>query len=149
MTPENISALLLKSRTWNQANAITGCLLYYDDEFIQLIEGDEKTVQDLNQRIIKDPRHTDIIFLGENPRTKAFWHMAQQLLQKWPMSGHYLAQARLTLPNFSGEEAGRMFTSWVTFAAQRYPDKKSPAMIAEDYLSARPLSSAPKPECRR
>ena len=47
MTPENISALLLKSKTYNQANAITGCLLYYGDEFIQLIEGDQKTVQDL------------------------------------------------------------------------------------------------------
>ena len=66
MTPENISALLLKSKTYNQANAITGCLLYYGDEFIQLIEGDQKTVQDLYQRIIKGPRHTDIIFLGEN-----------------------------------------------------------------------------------
>ncbi len=82
MTPKSISALLLKSRTYNQTNAITGCLLYYGDAFIQLIEGDEKTVQDLYQRIIKDPRHTDIIFLGENPRTKAFWHMAKQLLQK-------------------------------------------------------------------
>ncbi len=79
MTPENISALLLKSKTYNQANAITGCLLYYGDEFIQLIEGDQKTVQDLYQRIIKDPRHTDIIFLGENQieeRTFADWNMA-------------------------------------------------------------------------
>ena len=125
MTPENISALLLKSRTYNLTNAITGCLLYYDQKFIQLIEGDEKNVQDLYQRISKDPRHTDIMVLGENhieertfadwnmayldsaqnndfdkpllvrnrrtlsqfyfggnPRTKAFWHMAKQLLQK-------------------------------------------------------------------
>ncbi len=79
MTPENISALLLKSKTYNQANAITGCLLYYGDEFIQLIEGDQKTVQDLYQRIIKDQRHTDIIFLGENQiteRTFSDWNMA-------------------------------------------------------------------------
>lgn len=79
MTPENISALLLKSRTYNRTNAITGCLLYYDQEFIQLIEGDKKNVQDLYQRIIKDPRHTDIIFLGENhieERTFADWSMA-------------------------------------------------------------------------
>ena len=79
MTPENISALLLKSTTYNQANAITGCLLYYGDEFIQLIEGDQKAVQDLYQRISKDPRHTDILFLGENQiaeRTFSDWNMA-------------------------------------------------------------------------
>jgi len=79
MTPENISALLLKSRTYNRTNAIIGCLLYYDQEFIQIIEGDEKNGRGLYQRISKDQRHTDIIFLDENQiaeRTFSDWNMA-------------------------------------------------------------------------
>ncbi|NBR09017.1 MAG: hypothetical protein EBT98_05135 [Opitutaceae bacterium] len=33
-----MSAVRLKSRTYNQANAVTGYLLYYGQEFIQLVE---------------------------------------------------------------------------------------------------------------
>ena len=62
MTPENISALLLKSKTYNQANAITGCLLFFDQEFVQIIEGPQKIVQDLYERIKKTPATLTLYF---------------------------------------------------------------------------------------
>ncbi|NBR09018.1 MAG: hypothetical protein EBT98_05140 [Opitutaceae bacterium] len=44
-----------------------------------------RAVHDLYQRISKDPRHTDIIFLGEN-------HIAARTFADWNMGHLYSAQ---------------------------------------------------------
>jgi hypothetical protein len=52
--------MLKTSRKFNSENNITGCLLFHNNEFIQILEGEEKTIKKLYARIEKDNRHTDV-----------------------------------------------------------------------------------------
>ena len=47
----------------NVCDDVTGMLLYGNETFLQALEGDEKSVDDLVEKIKKDPRHTNIQFL--------------------------------------------------------------------------------------
>jgi len=51
----------------NKTKDITGMLVYRKNEFIQLLEGDQKAVLELYEKIAKDPRHESIflIYKGE------------------------------------------------------------------------------------
>ena len=45
-----------------------GCLLYYEKQFIQIIEGDKQLIKGLFANIEKDIRHKNVILLGENEK---------------------------------------------------------------------------------
>ena len=66
----DITGILNKSRNFNSQNDITGCLLFYNNEFIQILEGDKKKVTELYATIKKDRRHTDVMLLDENEKEK-------------------------------------------------------------------------------
>ena len=61
-----ISELLVKARDKNQRLEITGILTYHNRRFMQLLEGEEKRVNDLYETIQKDPRHrsVELLFSG-------------------------------------------------------------------------------------
>lgn len=59
MLQEDLDDILCKSRKNNIELGITGMLLYANKTFIQILEGEEKSVNDLLRRIKKDPRHRD------------------------------------------------------------------------------------------
>lgn len=61
LSPEQINELLTKSRENNLKNNITGVLLYFDRDFLQVLEGPKVAVLELFEKIIKDERHTGII----------------------------------------------------------------------------------------
>lgn len=71
---------LLKASFENNARlGVTGILLYRDGNFLQLIEGDEATVDGLFEKIRQDPRHGNIMtFLREEISDRQFggWSMA-------------------------------------------------------------------------
>ena len=46
------------SREWNARNDVTGFLVFNGIHFLQLIEGGEEVIDDLVDRVRKDPRHT-------------------------------------------------------------------------------------------
>lgn len=52
--------ILEQSRTANQQRNITGILLYCEGSIIQLLEGDESTVESLFQTISADQRHDNV-----------------------------------------------------------------------------------------
>lgn len=79
LTTEDISAILKSSQEFNLKYSITGCLLYFDKEFIQILEGEEQLVKNLFSKIKKDCRHTNIMLLLENSKTERIfknWSMA-------------------------------------------------------------------------
>lgn len=85
MTSKDILEILNTSKEFNSAHEITGCLLYYNHEFIQILEGEEAEVKALYARIKKDKRHTDVVLVGENTKNmRAFknWSMAYHELKK-------------------------------------------------------------------
>jgi hypothetical protein len=70
--------LLAFARNFNDQNGLTGMLLYVDDSFFQILEGDPKTLDDLYSRIEIDTRHTHVIKLIEMPiqdRSFSEWSM--------------------------------------------------------------------------
>ncbi|NVO33343.1 BLUF domain-containing protein [Hymenobacter lapidiphilus] len=74
-----LEVLLVKARTHNQANYLTGMLLYVDGQFLQVLEGPEPALSQLYGRIQQDPRHTDVHTLSYTPvAARAFpdWRMA-------------------------------------------------------------------------
>jgi Sensors of blue-light using FAD len=58
-----LSRILLSSRKNNRALGVTGILLYHEGSFLQVLEGEEKKVKSLYDRIHKDPRHRRILIL--------------------------------------------------------------------------------------
>ena len=79
LSSEDISKILKRARHFNAKNNITGCLLYHNKEFLQILEGEKKTVLDLFALIKKDKRHSNVLVLGEdkkNERMFSDWHMA-------------------------------------------------------------------------
>jgi len=54
-----LTVLLAKARQKNEQLDISGMLVYYDDSFLQVLEGEEKSVESLYQHITRDERHAN------------------------------------------------------------------------------------------
>ncbi len=57
---DDLMALLRKARQNNSRDDITGVLLYFNECFVQVLEGKEEIVNATFQRIKKDSRHTNV-----------------------------------------------------------------------------------------
>ena len=78
LSQEDLENLLDKARQKNQLLGITGLLVYRGGNFIQYIEGEETTLNNLYSSICRDKRHKDQIILqqGEiNERLFGQWSM--------------------------------------------------------------------------
>lgn len=79
--------LLVKSRKHNLEVGITGILFYRNDNFLQLIEGEEAAVKALYASIRRDKRHRAVTTLFEETiaeREFADWSMAFRDLNRNP-----------------------------------------------------------------
>lgn len=63
--PDDLFALVEKSRSKNSPREITGMLLFHEGKFLQLLEGPEPAVRDCFARIRRDPRHESVTVLME------------------------------------------------------------------------------------
>lgn len=61
---DDLLNLLKKARAFNQSQNITGILIYREGVFFQILEGPQKAVDDLMDKIDQDPRHegTKIVY---------------------------------------------------------------------------------------
>ena len=85
----DISAILNTSRNFNLKNNITGCLVHHNNEFIQILEGDEVVIKELYAKIVIDERHHTIKLLAEsNIKERHFkdWNMAYYKLSSGDMN---------------------------------------------------------------
>lgn len=103
-----LERLLTQARHFNAMHNLTGLLLYGNDQFFQVLEGDEIAVRTLYERIRQDPRHRNVTTYADKAiATRAFpdWHMAYQSLppQQFIEFAGYVAPAdlRLERPNLS------------------------------------------------
>ena len=74
----DLQDILRVSRASNAKKDISGLLLFKDGNFMQVLEGDSRIIDDLHKKIIKDPRHTGILTLLRKPiqsRTFSDWKM--------------------------------------------------------------------------
>jgi hypothetical protein len=76
---EQLQNLLQECRQHNAAQEVTGMLLYGNEQFLQVLEGERGRVQALYARIYQDPRHRDVTLFAEKQiDARAFpdWSMA-------------------------------------------------------------------------
>lgn len=62
-----LHSLQAKALEANRAAGISGCLLYQDGQFMQLLEGQRETILALYERIRRDPRHDNLRLVMEAP----------------------------------------------------------------------------------
>jgi hypothetical protein len=63
MSAEKLLALLQQCLANNVSNGVTGMLIYGNETFLQALEGDDNAVDELVDKISKDPRHSHIQLL--------------------------------------------------------------------------------------
>jgi hypothetical protein len=75
---ESLERLLEKARATNSGLGVTGVLLFKDDTFFQVLEGDPETVLALYDKIATDTRHANVLKLAAesvNERNFGEWSM--------------------------------------------------------------------------
>ncbi|MFM9989217.1 BLUF domain-containing protein [Flavobacterium sp.] len=80
----DIDKILETSRDFNSKNEITGCLLFHNNEFIQILEGEKTILQALYANIKKDERHFNVILLTESEKD-------ERIFPNWSMAYHKLS----------------------------------------------------------
>lgn len=115
----DIDEILETSRVRNSKSGITGCLVYYNRRFIQVLEGDQHAIQELYQKIKKDDRHRQVRIIAENAvekRTFPEWGMAYFPIDQNNYSRSELEQFRRNLKllaDFSKPESVTSILFWV------------------------------------
>lgn len=97
-----LERLLVQARQFNETHGLTGILLYGNDQFFQVLEGEAATVHSLYARICQDPRHRNVTTYADKAiATRAFseWHMAYHALppQQFLEFAGYVSPADLRL----------------------------------------------------
>jgi hypothetical protein len=70
LSQHELARLLSQSQKSNRASGITGILLYFNGNIIQVLEGEEEKVNSLYDTIRQDNRHTHIVQLYRKPITR-------------------------------------------------------------------------------
>ena len=81
----DITDILNVARNFNSQNDITGCLLYHNERFIQILEGAEEVIRQLYASIEDDPRHNSVILVNMGEK-------AERMFDSWSMAFHKLGQ---------------------------------------------------------
>jgi hypothetical protein len=79
MLKPDLYIILRKARINNKTADITGLLVYVDNIFLQILEGNRTEVLKLFSTISKDPRHTEVKIIHEDEAEKRVfpsWQMA-------------------------------------------------------------------------
>ena len=119
LTHDDITQILNTSRKWNLEHSITGCLLYYNKQFIQIIEGDKTDVKLLFANIKKDRRHENVILMQENIKENRFFN-------HWNM-----AFKELSFSDMENIEKVLMINNFITFNALDYKLTKAMKLFCE------------------
>ena len=82
---EELHTLLRHCKSANPRQGVTGVLCFSSGIFMQVLEGGRMAVSALSNKIVADPRHTDVVLLDYaeiRERRFAGWSMGQVNLQR-------------------------------------------------------------------
>ena len=83
LSAKALTCLLDQARPANERQHLTGALVYGNQRFIQLLEGEQAVLEQAYARIIRDPRHQHLCQVAGYPiaaRQFADWPLAFQTL---------------------------------------------------------------------
>lgn len=93
LSSEDIADILETARKFNSNNNITGCLLYHNQEFIQILEGEKEVVEELYANIAKDERHFNVFLISKGEKQ-------DRIFPKWSMAFHEFSNDDLEKRDF-------------------------------------------------
>lgn len=94
LTAADLQAILATSVRCNDEAGLTGFLLHGHGLFLQVLEGPAEAVQATLQRILADPRHTDVDVLQDAERE-------EREFGRWTMGFRDLGEDELTRGDFA------------------------------------------------
>ncbi len=74
-----LDTILAVSQSWNARAGVTGVLAVTGRTYIQLLEGSADELDSLMERLLRDPRHTEVTVLARGP-------VAGRLVPGWSMA---------------------------------------------------------------
>jgi hypothetical protein len=89
VSDDDLINILSKARSNNSSRNITGCLLYNDHYFVQILEGEFKALNELFEKIKLDSRHHNVVLLHmQEIESRAYpdWTMAFKALEAEDMN---------------------------------------------------------------
>ncbi len=101
MTDAELAALLSSARQHNASSGLSGMLLYSNQSFLQILEGELDALDELYTRITQDPRHSRLRLLSRGPidsRKFAQWSMGFEKLDPDQLPG-FLPEKEYPLVN--------------------------------------------------
>lgn len=108
MKEAELNAMLEAARNNNHNQALTGMLLYADNTFLQVLEGEQRQVEHLFEKIRTDPRHIHVMLIHQGPIDRRHfpdWKMGYRRLQ----SGDFERKVGFTDLLRDGSPAGEAF----------------------------------------
>ncbi|MDK2773283.1 MAG: BLUF domain-containing protein [Flavobacterium sp.] len=75
---QDLENILNTAKNINSEHNITGCLVFYNGNFVQILEGNEVSVKKIYSNIVSDKRHHSINLLWECETNERFfndWNM--------------------------------------------------------------------------
>ena len=119
-----LMAILRQCKDNNPSNGVTGLLCHCSSSgiFMQALEGGRAAVNRLYNRIIRDPRHSDVVLLSYNEITErrfAGWAMGQVSMSRLnpALVLKYSATAELDPYSMSGQVSLALFEELVATAS--------------------------------
>ncbi|MCK0162027.1 BLUF domain-containing protein [Allomuricauda sp. F6463D] len=99
----------------NSAKDITGCLIYHNNHFVQILEGNKNDVLEVFEKIQADDRHHTVTVLWENSIDKRYF-------PKWNMAYHQpnhdniiqFVNNLLLLSELSDRSTSSLLSFWAT-----------------------------------
>ncbi|MBJ6143474.1 BLUF domain-containing protein [Hymenobacter sp. BT559] len=87
LSDDQLHDLLLQARTRNAALEVTGLLLYGNQQFMQVLEGEEEAVRTIYESIKGDPRHQNVTAYADKA-------IEQRAFEGWAMAFEATSAAR-------------------------------------------------------
>ena len=85
ISAKDISNILEVAIKNNKEHNLTGCLVFIDNTFIQILEGEKEKIETLYSNLLLDPRHTNVNLISKGESEKRFfseWGMAYYPISK-------------------------------------------------------------------
>jgi len=137
MSHADLLDLLRQAREKNARHGITGLLLYRQQEFMQLLEGERSEIFAMYESICADPRNRNNNLMWDGPieqRSFPDWSMAflapdELELKTWPGYTDFFGTGYDALARSRNASTGKRFLLWYREALlrQQHPIRKSGA----------------------
>jgi len=113
LTSEDINNILETANAVNTQKNITGCLIYHNKHFVQILEGDKADVLKVYEKIMTDPRHHSVNLLWES-------NVNDRHFEEWSMAFHHPDQKDtnqfvsnlLLLSEITDRSSGSLYSFW-------------------------------------